>query len=53
MGGVVTWAKGCLKQLNRGWCFSDSTASGVSTPMAEVGSAPSRAMGRMASFTSS
>lgn len=40
MGGFVTWAKSCLKQLNKGWCFSDSTARGMSVPMEAVFSAP-------------
>ena len=42
MGGFVTWAKSCLKYENSGWCFSESTARGVSTPMLRA-----KALGRI------
>jgi hypothetical protein len=53
MGGLVTWAKSCLKYWNKSGCALDNTASGVSVPMEAVGSPPERAMGMMTSRMSS
>ena len=53
MGGLVTWAKSCLKYAKRLTGRSLSTARGASLPIEPTGSSPSRAIGARTSFSSS
>jgi hypothetical protein len=54
IGGLVTWLKFWRKKCDRGRYFSDSTASGVSSPMEPTASLASSTMGaRIISMSSS
>ncbi len=53
MAGFVTWAKCCLKNAGSSCGRSESTASGVSTPIEDTGSCPSTAIGETSRSRSS
>ena len=53
IGGLVTCANSCLKYVNSGGRWSDSTASALSLPIEPTGSSPRAAIGAMSTRRSS